>query len=411
MKKNHLAVLLLLFGFLATAAWAAEEGALDRLPIGSSSRRLTLAALEAGTTMDTATGAQADMASLVGRYSDRDLFVIGEYHDHHACHVMQKEFIEALAKVQPLLVVGFEFFNREDDAVLAQYLEGAISEADLLEKTGWYRRGSQNFAYTRLVLETVRKLGLKAVGLNVPRELIRRVAKGGTAGLTAAEKALFPGVEVDDPQHEFFIRATLGEFAVQVPMWFRDVYVAQKCWDTVMAESMRRVLTQPGLRGHKGVIIAGSAHVAYGLGIPWRYRRADRRARVLSLVPVLVAAEKQESGGEENPMVKALAAQLKPTAVFSRGLADVVFAVAAEKIPHFAAAGFSGRINVEGIVEVDRVAKESPAEKCGLKTGDLILAVDGAPVASLEALRLLLAQKDWGDELELNVRKKIALDK
>lgn len=411
MKKNHLAVLLLLFGFLATAAWAAEEGALDRLPIGSSSRRLTLAALEAGTTMDTATGAQADMASLVGRYSDRDLFVIGEYHDHHACHVMQKEFIEALAKVQPLLVVGFEFFNREDDAVLAQYLEGTISEADLLEKTGWYRRGSQNFAYTRLVLETVRKLGLKAVGLNVSRELIRRVAKGGTAGLTPAEKALFPGVEVDDPQHEFFIRATLGEFAVQVPMWFRDVYVAQKCWDTVMAESMRRVLTQPGLRGHKGVIIAGSAHVAYGLGIPWRYRRADRRARVLSLVPVLVAAEKQESGGEENPMVKALAAQRKPTAIFSRGLADVVFAVAAEKIPHFAAAGFSGRMNVEGIVEVDRVAKESPAEKCGLKTGDLILAVDGAPVASLEALRLLLAQKDWGDELELNVRKKIALDK
>ncbi|MBN2346978.1 MAG: ChaN family lipoprotein, partial [Candidatus Aminicenantes bacterium] len=252
--------------------------------------------------------------------------------------------------------------------------------------------------------------GLKAVGLNVPRELIRRVAKNGTAGLSAGEKSLFPGVERGDSQHEFFIRSTLGDFAVQMPMWFRGIYAAQKCWDTVMAESMRRALARPGLRGHKGVIIAGSAHVAYGLGIPWRYRRADRSARILTLVPVQVAADKKESGAEENPMVSALAGQLKPAAVFSRGLADVVFALSAESKPHFAEAGFSGRMNAEGTVEVERVSEGSPAAAAGLKKGDRILAVDGMPVKSLEELRLLLARKNWGDKLDLDIRKALPLN-
>lgn len=411
MKNSRRTISSLLVGFLFLAGplWTAEESALDRLPIGSSSQRLALAALEAGRLMDTASGRETTVADLVRSHLDRDVYIIGEIHDSFACHVWQKEFIEALAQVHPRLVVGFEFFNRADDPALARYLEGAISEAELLEKTGWYRRGAQNFAYTRLVLETAGKLGLKAVGLNVPRELIRRVARSGTAGLSAGEKALFPGVERGDPQHEFFIRSTLGDFAVQVPMWFRGIYAAQKCWDTVMAESMRRALERPNLRGYKGVIIAGSAHVAYGLGIPWRYRRAQDRARILTLVPVQVAAEKNESGTEENPMVSALAGQLQPAAVFSRGLADAVFAVPAEKNPHFAEAGFSGKINGEGFFEIERVDRETPAERQGLKNGDLILSVDGVPVQSLEGLRLLLAGKNWGDSLFLEIRKRIAL--
>ncbi|MBU4405425.1 MAG: ChaN family lipoprotein [Candidatus Aminicenantes bacterium] len=409
MKNMHLLVLSLLMVLLPIAAWTASESALDQLPIGASPRRLDLAVLPAGQVMDTASGLEISLPDLVRQNLDRDVFIIGEYHDSYACHVWQKEFIEALAKETPRLLVGFEFFNRGDDPVLDLYLSGKISEAELLQKTGWYQRGAMNFAYTRLVLQTVKKLGLKAVGLNVPRELVSKVAKRGWAGLSAAEQALFPGAGRSHPEHEYFVRSTLGEFAVQVPLWFRNVYAAQKCWDTVMAESMRLALARPEFRGRKGIIIAGSAHVAYGLGIPWRYRLRDKRAKIFTLVPVTVTPKKSEASEEENLMVKALAGQLKPAAVFSRGLADAVFAVAAEEKPYFAEAGFSGKVNAEGLYVVERVGKASPAEKCGLKKGDFILAVDGVPFKSLEGLRLVLAQKDWGDALELDVRKKVPL--
>jgi uncharacterized iron-regulated protein len=335
------------------------------------------------------------------------VFIIGEYHDSYACHAWQKEFIEALAKENPRLVVGFEFFNRDDDPALDLYLGNKISEAELLQKTGWYGRSAMNFAYTRLVLEKVKKLGLKAIGLNVPRELVNKVAKGGFAKLSVAEQALFPGVGRTYPEHEYYVRSTLGEFAVQVPFWFQNVYAAQKCWDTVMAESMRLALARPEFRGHKGIIIAGSAHVAYGLGIPWRYRLRDKRAKLLTLVPVTVVTKKKDAAEEENPMVKALAGQLQPAAIFARGLADTVFAVAAEEKPYFAEAGFSGKMNAEGLFEIVQVRKESPAEKCGLRVGDLVQAIDGVPVKSLEALRLILAQKNWGDALNLDIRKKM----
>jgi uncharacterized iron-regulated protein len=408
MKITHLAILLVLIVLLPAAAWAADENALDALPIGLSPHRLQMALLPAGKIMDAASGQEIDLAALVKQNLDRDVFIIGEYHDSYPCHAWQKDFIEALAREHPRLVVGFEFFNRADDPALELYLDNKIDEAELLQKTGWYQRGAMNFAYTRLVLETVKKLGLKAVGLNVPRELVSKVAKGGFAKLSAAEQALFPGVVRTYPEHEYYVRSTLGEFAVQVPFWFQNVYAAQKCWDTVMAESMRQALARPGLRGYKGVIIAGSAHVAYGLGIPWRYRLRAKGAKILTLVPVTVAPKKKEDKEDENPMVKALAGQLQPAAIFSRGLADAVFAVAAEEKPYFAEAGFSGKMNAAGLFEISQVSKESAAEKSGLRAGDLVLALDGVPVKSIEGLRLVLAQKNWDDSLSLDIRKKMA---
>jgi len=407
MKNRLWVIFTLMVIFLSLAAWTAEDKTLDALPIGASAHRLQLAVLPAGRIMATTEGGEIGLPGLVRQNLDRDVFIIGELHDNYACHAWQKEFIETLAKEHPRLVVGFEFFNRDDDPALDLYLSGKISEAELLQKTGWYQRGALNFAYTRLVLETVKKLGLKAVGLNIPRELVSKVAKGGFAGLSAAERAMFPGGERSHPEHEYFVRRTLGEFAVQVPLWFRNVYAAQKCWDTVMAESLRLTLARPECRGFKGIIIAGSAHVAYGLGIPWRYRLRDRKANILTLVPVTVPQKKKDAGDEENPMVKALAGQLQPAALFSRGLADAVFAVAAEEKPYFAEAGFSGKMNGDGLYEVDRVGKDTPAEKQGLKKGDIVLAVDGVPVKTLEGLRLILAQKSWSDSLMMDIRKKV----
>jgi uncharacterized iron-regulated protein len=388
---------------LAFMPGSAQESSSDCLPIGSSPHRLLLAGLEPGRLMETATGREIDLAAVVKMALKADLIVIGELHDSPACHRFQHDFLGALAASDPDVLVGFEFFETGDDPLLDLYRMGQIDAEELVTRSAWYRRSTLNFGYTQTVLEVVRTHHLACVGLNVSRDVVHTVAGGGLAALSVAQARLFPGVGSRDPQHEYYIRSVFAPLSIQVPAWFENVYAAQRCWDTVMAESMRQALRRPFTSRRHGVIIAGSAHVAYGLGIPWRYRRSDAGVRILTIVPVSVTEKKP--GEEENPMLKALAANAAPVALFSRGIGDVVLALPAREEGKYPALGLSGKMEEGSGYRVTGVAKESLAESHGLLPGDLILALDGKPVVSQEDLRRRLSGKKWGDPLSLDLRR------
>jgi uncharacterized iron-regulated protein len=387
---------------LATVVSAADQQ--DILPLGASPLKYRLASLEAGKLMDTASGETIAPEAAIDRFlKATDVFVVGEYHDHYACHEFQRDFIAALADKYPRLVVGLEFFQRGDDNLLEQWRLGKISEDELIRKSGWYARSALNFGYTRLILEEIRKRNIKVIGLNVPRDILHRVSTRGWESLSTGEKKLFPTLAAANPDHEYFVRTTFGDLAVRVPLWFANVYNAQKCWDAVMAESMRSLLGRREFKGYKGVIIAGSGHVAYGLGIPFRYRLAEKKAKLVTVVPVKVG-KKEEKTEEENPMMKALAAGMKPAAVFSRGIADLVLALAPEERTYFPTTGMSGKMTPAGY-EVTGVDKGSAGEIWGIRAGDIVTAMDGVPFQTQEELRWRLALKKWDDPLQFDIRK------
>jgi S1-C subfamily serine protease len=57
-----------------------------------------------------------------------------------------------------------------------------------------------------------------------------------------------------------------------------------------------------------------------------------------------------------------------------------------------------------GRVEIVRVSRQSPAESAGLRPGDVVLEIDGAKVATLEAFyKQLWAHEQPDDEIELTV--------
>jgi len=64
--------------------------------------------------------------------------------------------------------------------------------------------------------------------------------------------------------------------------------------------------------------------------------------------------------------------------------------------------GFGGMFPMEGAL-VEGVAPNSPAEKAGLKKGDLVLSVDGTTVDERNALADLVASRKVGDTLTLAV--------
>jgi serine protease Do len=72
--------------------------------------------------------------------------------------------------------------------------------------------------------------------------------------------------------------------------------------------------------------------------------------------------------------------------------------------------GFHGIVLVPNVVErtppyVEEVMPGSPADKAGLKPDDLIVYVDGLPVASIETFKEILSRYRPGEELKLEVRR------
>ncbi len=383
----------------------------DGLPLGDSQYKYQLLHIGKDTMVSTASKKEVTADGIVVENPNTRVFMVGEYHDSYLCHTLQRDFLEALYKQHEHIIVGFEFFRREDNEILDRYRLGKIDEKELLEKTGWYAANGLNFGYTRLVMDVIRKYKIKAVGLNVPRKIVHKVSTMGFDRLSAGEKAMFPTIGIPNRDHEYFIRSQFGDFSVQMDPWFQNMYMAQKCWDVIMAESMREELDRKENRGYKGVIIAGSAHIDYGLGIPFRYRAAKKRERITTIVPVFLPEKKDEDeDSEEHPMLKMMAKSLQPAAIFSRGLADYVFSVPKAAAPHFPVLGVSGKIT-DGQFVVSRVKKDSLGEKQGISKGDVVLSIDGIPIKSVEQLRVLFAAKDWGQELNVEVRKTVKIAK
>jgi len=406
MKKIP-AMILSLYLLSLVGLWADRN--IDCLPIGPSKLCFLLDKIAEGKTMQTATQKDVLISDIVEQNRDSDVFIIGEFHDNYACHRYQKDFIEALYKKHPKIIVGFEFFNRKDNEVLELWRTGKISEEELLQKTEWYKKTSMNYGYTRLIMDVIKKYQLPTIGLNVPRKIVRTVSTRGFQSLSDEEKKLFPTIDIPNTDHKFYIQSIFGKPAIQMGAWFENIYMAQKCWDVIMAESMRLELSKEEYRGYKGVIIAGSAHVAYRLGIPFRYQKAQETVKLTTLIPVHAPVVKEESGDKEmHPMMKKMAAMMPPVSLYSRGIGDYVFSVAREETKHFPVLGVKIKFE-EGKLLVSDVSEESIAEKNGLRKGDVIISLDGIKIESLTHFRKLFSRKNWNDSIILEMNKKIEL--
>ncbi len=166
----------------------------DTLPIGPSPYKYDLGKIEINQIYETGAGKIVNLSDLVQAAGSADLIVIGESHDNYDCHVFQKDLIEALYQKYPRIIVGFEFFKREDDEALELWRNGQISESELIRKTGWYQKTSYNYGYTRLIMDVLKKYRIKTIGLNVSRDILRKVSRKGFDSLSPDEKNCFPAL-------------------------------------------------------------------------------------------------------------------------------------------------------------------------------------------------------------------------
>jgi uncharacterized iron-regulated protein len=202
---------------------------------------------------------------MVGEASKSRVVVIGETHDNKSHHDLQLKIIRTLYEGGAPLAVGLEMFRAENQELLDKWWRWGMptEQFETLYRENW---GIPWPLYRDIFLYT-RQKRIPLVGLNVPREIIAKVAREGYGSLTEAErKRLPPGLTCTiDEEYRALIRKTFTEHAHASGRSFEHFCEAQMVWDTAMAIYALDYLDKnPGSRI---VILAGSVH-AWKRAIP-----------------------------------------------------------------------------------------------------------------------------------------------
>ena len=202
---------------------------------------------------------------MVGEASKSRVIIVGETHDNQAHHDLQLKIIRTLHEGGVPLAVGIEMFRAESQELLDKWWRWGMptEQFEALYRENW---GMPWLLYRDIFLYT-RQKRIPLVGLNVPREIIAKVAREGYGSLTGAErKRLPPGLTCTvDEAYRSFIRRTYSEHAHASGRSFDHFCEAQMVWDTAMAIYALDYLDKnPGSRI---VILAGSVH-AWKRSIP-----------------------------------------------------------------------------------------------------------------------------------------------
>ena len=129
------------------------------------------------------------------------------------------------------------------------------------------------------------------------------------------------------------------------------------------------------------VVLAGRGHLAHGSGIP---KRVTRRVPVSSAIVL--------NSWEDT---------LKP------GLADVLLLPEEQSLPKAGKIGASlDEDESKGVVMVISCAPDSPCAQAGMKKGDQILSIDGEAVTNMADLRVIMWDRQPGDEISLTIQRK-----
>jgi len=195
------------------------------------------------------------------------LVFMGELHDNTAHHRAQLQVIKELHDAGMEVTIGLEMFRSIDQPALDRWTRGAMNEEEFLPI--FNRNWSMWQEYSGIFLYA-RDEGLPMVGLNIPREVTRQVARNGMAALTRRQLGELPGVRCDvDARYKEFIRKTLGGHEHNGAS-FLNFCEAQMLWDTVMAQALLDYIADHP--GQLVVVLAGNGH-AWKFGIPEQIRR------------------------------------------------------------------------------------------------------------------------------------------
>lgn len=320
------------------------------------------------------------LSDVIESVAAKRIVYVGETHDQYSHHLLQLDLIRELHERNTTLAIGMEMFQRPFQTVLDEYVSGKIDEKQLLKRSEYFTRWVFDYELYKPILDYAKDKRIPVIALNVRKEIVQKVSKGGIESLSEEDRKEIPS-DMDYSDKDY--RARLEEFYKTHPSSsggeFEFFYQSQILWDEAMARSVDEFFRGNPLFLDDGqmVVLAGSGHLMYGSGIPKRVHRRNGLdyAIVLNQVPV------------------------------SKGVADFVV------YPKPAKAPLSPKLMViltleGGMVAIGGFAEESVSAKAGLKKRDRIVSLDGEPINALADVRIHMLSKKKGDTVKVKVMRK-----
>ena len=372
------------------------------LEVGDPVRKARTIALAVDQIHDTNKGVDVSPDEVAATLADASIVLVGEAHTSMESHRVQAAVIAALQRAGRKVTIGLEMFPADaPTAPFDRWLRGGIDEAALLRESGWYDYWGYPWGYYRDVFLLAKQHRLSIRGLNAPRAVVSMVGRRGLAGIGGIERGqIAPTIDTTNEEHrQLFLAyvgghsdtpapasgsAARGHGAGMPPETLQRMVEAQCTWDATMAFHAAELLKDNADPKAVVVVLVGSGHVAYGLGIA-RQARAYTDKRVATVLPIAVTAGKPE--------------QIRAS------VADIAWGVPTETYPLFPTLGVSFRSSGEQPNAVLMVSPGSAAEAMGLKAGDLIVNIDDQPIRKDVEVRALLDRKQWGDTVKATVTR------
>ncbi len=387
--KRLLPLLLLL---LAPTLHAQEKSL--HLAIGDPARKDKEVAVVLDGITDTRTGEVIAPAELPKRLGGVRLLLVGESHTDMDYHRSELRVVQELARSGRPVFLGLEMYPYTEQRFLDDWVDGKLTEEAFLQASRWYENWGYNWLYYREIFLFARDRKLRIFAVNAPRDVVTAVRKKGFKNLTPEEAAHIPSdIDTSSPEHRTLFKSFFEAGGDSLHSGMTDaqwdsMIAAQSTWDATMAFNAVKALKEHGGAETVMVVLVGSGHVVYGLGIQ---RQAARHfdGKAATIVPVNV----RDDEGHDIKNVQA-------------SYADFVWGLPAQTDPIYPSLGLSSApVEGEKALKLILVSEKTPAEKAGVQVGDVIVSLDGTPVPDKETLNRLVAAKRWGDEAVLIVKR------
>jgi uncharacterized iron-regulated protein len=334
-------------------------------------------------------GDRISFSQLINDLNTTRVIFMGETHDQIEHHRIEMKVLQELLEEGKDVVVGMEMFERSQQPILDHWSQGLLTEEEFLKEVKWETTWGMDYNLYKGILDEIKSHHLKVLGLNIERDLVRKVAQSGMGGLSLEDKEKLPEMDLTDRQHRRYIASIYKSHHGGSAKDFEKFYEAQCLWDEAMAETSSQFLQSKEGRGKTVLVFAGRGHVVFDFGISKRFYR---RTSIPYKTVVLKEWSKQMNedfafAGNASSLANFLWITKPSPPEKNRPRIGVVL---------------KEKEDSKGLW-IERVIPGSRAEKAGLLPGDQFIAVEGKEITKVKDIHDALSEKGWGKETTFTI--------